>query len=137
MTTTGRKLHLLNWKIVTTAKATGGLGIQRLHTKNQALLASLSWKLFQLPTTLWASTQLHKYLHLHTSNTTHSPVWRNIINGWSFCQHGLQWQMALGIILNFGMILGLGRVHILAICHLGVIATSKRNHNNSPISYSY
>lgn len=37
--TTKRRLHLVNWKTVTTPKHEGGLGIQDLQTKNQALLA--------------------------------------------------------------------------------------------------
>lgn len=35
-----RKLHLLNWKTVTSSKDNGGLGIQKLRGKNEALLSS-------------------------------------------------------------------------------------------------
>lgn len=40
-TQTRKILHLLNWQIVTAPKDSGGLGIQQLRHKNNAILASL------------------------------------------------------------------------------------------------
>lgn len=42
-TQTRKKFHLLNWKLVTQPKESGGLGIQQLRHKNNALLAILAW----------------------------------------------------------------------------------------------
>ncbi|KAK6778034.1 hypothetical protein RDI58_024752 [Solanum bulbocastanum] len=49
-TPTHKRLHLLKWSCITQPKDSGGLGIQDLHTKNKALLASTAWRLFQSPT---------------------------------------------------------------------------------------
>lgn len=49
-----KKMHLIKWVRITSPNELGGLGIQQLRPKNNALLASLAWRLFQYPKTLWA-----------------------------------------------------------------------------------
>lgn len=53
-TATRKKMHLIKWVRITSPNELGGLGIQQLRPKNNALLASLAWRLFQYPKTLWA-----------------------------------------------------------------------------------
>lgn len=48
-----RRLHLINWHVITTNKDQGGLGIQRLKDKNDALLAATAWRLFHNPHSHW------------------------------------------------------------------------------------
>lgn len=47
-----RKLHLINWALVTTPKKHGGLGIPKLKYKNLAILANLLWRYSNNPSTL-------------------------------------------------------------------------------------
>lgn len=54
------KLHLIKWATVQLPKAQGELGIQNLHHKNNALLGSLAWRLFQSPSSYWAKVILLK-----------------------------------------------------------------------------
>lgn len=48
-TQTRKKLHLLNWQSITAPKDSGILGTQQLRHKNNALLASLAWRIFHSP----------------------------------------------------------------------------------------
>lgn len=58
----------------------GGLNIQNLITKNNILLASLAWRIFQKPQALSAKTLLNKYLSQKTVANC-SLTWRNILKG--------------------------------------------------------
>lgn len=91
-TAMSKQLHLLQWKPVTSPTK---FLIQPLRTKNNALLASLAWRLFS-PHSLWAKTLLNKYLLISSVVTNHSPIWRNILKGWDHCQLGLQWKIGTG-----------------------------------------
>ncbi|KAG5614977.1 hypothetical protein H5410_014801 [Solanum commersonii] len=82
-----RKLHLLNWDIVTRPKGEGGLGIQKCKLKNDALLSKLAWRIYKNPTTLWAALLINKYTRNTNLNTidkhliTISSTWKNIMLG--------------------------------------------------------
>ena len=56
-----RKLHLVNWNVVTLPKLYGGLGIFKMRARNEALLAKLCWRIANNPEALWAKTIIKKY----------------------------------------------------------------------------
>lgn len=74
-----RKLHLVNWDLVTRTKGEGGLGLRKDRSKNLTLLASLAWRLANNPTNLWEITLLQKYSHKPSEKG--SFIWKNIIKG--------------------------------------------------------
>lgn len=77
----------------------GGLNIQNLRAKNFALLASLAWRIFQNPQSLWARTLLNKYLP--QKNIWHgSSTWRNILKDWNHCQRGIKWKVGTRNYIN-------------------------------------
>ncbi|KAF3651675.1 putative germin-like protein subfamily 3 member 2-like [Capsicum annuum] len=71
------KIYLLKWLDVTTPKDTRGLGIQRLMTKNLALLASSAWHVFYFDAP-WAQILRSKYLGRKDGN---SRIWKAIMTG--------------------------------------------------------
>lgn len=77
-----RELNLVKWSVVQKLKTYGGLGIQNLTTKSQALLGILAWRLFHNRRSLWAATLLHIHLN-KKSRTPGSTIWKNIIAGWN------------------------------------------------------
>ena len=59
--TNGKKrIHLLNWEIVTQSKKQGSLGIKSTWKMNIAFMAKLRWRLL-LEESLWAKVILNKY----------------------------------------------------------------------------
>lgn len=92
-----RRLHLLKWDKISTPKEQGGLGIQWLRDKNDALLASTAWKLFHIPRGPWAAFLISKYITMrrHPLKRT-STLWKHIINGWNTCQNGSFWHVTRG-----------------------------------------
>lgn len=64
---TKHKLHLVNWKIVTTPLSFNGLGIPNVKTRNSALLMILH--------------------HVYSKNPTkRSPIFKSIQLGWNLCK---------------------------------------------------
>ncbi|KAG5600420.1 hypothetical protein H5410_031790 [Solanum commersonii] len=60
-TTQKKKLHYINWDLVTKPKRNRGLGISKSLDINLASIASLSWRLFPNYKSLWACTLINKY----------------------------------------------------------------------------
>ena len=50
---TGRKIHLVNWKVVCTQKENEGLGIRRMGSLNKALLGKWIWRFAVEKEVLW------------------------------------------------------------------------------------
>ena len=49
-----RKMHLVQWKMVTKPKKGGGLGIKSMQQLNDASLMKLQWRLITDPNAIWA-----------------------------------------------------------------------------------
>lgn len=97
-----RKFHLIRWESVTTSRVEGGLGIQNLRKKNQALLASTALRLFHSPSTLWASLLISKNISSNTKQTSQlSRSWKHVRMLWSSCQQGIVWRLSTGTNVNF------------------------------------
>lgn len=54
-TTTTKKIHLINWRIDSSDKRNGGLGIHAATDKNLVNLANLTWRLINNTQTPWAT----------------------------------------------------------------------------------
>lgn len=76
-----RKIHLVNWDIVTRPKDHCGLGIHKTRAQNLALIAKLNWKLLTANPSLWAHVLKAKYLSKNairnpwTANGSCSRMW--------------------------------------------------------------
>lgn len=49
-----RKLHLLSWEQICRPRSKGGLGLNNLASRNEALVMKLVWRYRQEPNALWA-----------------------------------------------------------------------------------
>lgn len=58
-----KKMCWVSWKKLTQARGVGGLGFRDLQCFNDALLAKISWRILNNPTSLLAKTLLGKYCH--------------------------------------------------------------------------
>lgn len=81
-----RKIHLINWDIITSPKSKGGLGIQKLVPKNLAMLTSLLWRysraiMWVEPGPKWASWVIPKWVRVSWA----SPKWSQ--TSWAFCKN--------------------------------------------------
>lgn len=96
-----RKLHSVRWERVTTSKVEGGLDIQRLKEKNQALLANTAWRLFHNPS-FFMGILISEYISPNTHHSCRpSRTWKNILLWWSACQQGLVWRISTGTNVQF------------------------------------
>ena len=57
-----RKLHLINWEIMTKGKDMGGLGIRSMQKMSLAFMAKLRWRLLLAKNELWAQILHSKYV---------------------------------------------------------------------------
>lgn len=85
-----KKIQYLSWEVVTLPKSQGGLGICKAHDKNLALLASLSWRLFLHPNTLWAQTLINKY-NSSKNKIFHAFIWESVLRGGNLCSKAIAW----------------------------------------------
>jgi len=101
-TTTVRKIHLVNWNIVTKPKAFGGLGIHAMRQLNSAFLAKLGWRVLHEPDSFWARVLRAKYcrgrsgLEGLSSKPSDSHVWWGITETTDILQQGLGVAVANG-----------------------------------------
>ena len=56
-----RKMHWVNWDVVTKPKDAGGLGLQSAKGRNMALLAKLNWRFHSEKSSMWAKVLKFKY----------------------------------------------------------------------------
>ena len=83
-----KKVHLLNWKIITQAKKDGGLGIKRSKSRNLALLANRAWKLHFPTSEVWANLFKSKYLATRSLNYRKSIVHKGLRMAAEVCDRG-------------------------------------------------
>ena len=88
-----RKLHLVNWNIVTLPKQYGGLGIFQMRTRNEGLLAKLCWRIANNPKALWAKIFIKKYLSSSFvgKKKNSSIIWATCKKGGPIFMQGLKW----------------------------------------------
>lgn len=97
-TNEGKKLHLINWKTITSTKNLGGLGLNNANSENTALLSGLTSRILSNPTTPWASILINKYSNSRSKN--HSFIWKGILKGWTICSKAILWQPRQNFTLN-------------------------------------
>ncbi|KAK7845916.1 putative ribonuclease h protein [Quercus suber] len=87
---TKKKLHAINWDVVTKPEHLGGLGLKKSFPQNKSLLAKRAWAMHTNENTTWADTLRKKYL---TSNTAKrkSTIWNNIQKSEPICKLGTRW----------------------------------------------
>ena len=96
-----RKLHLVNWNVVTLPKLYGGLGIFQMRARNEALLAKLCWRIANNPEALWAKTIIKKYLSgsFVGRKKNCSCIWVACRKGGPIFLQGLKWTIYNGCLL--------------------------------------
>ena len=97
-----RKMHLVGWSKIIKSKEEGGLGIQAARAKNIALLAKLSWRLYQEKDSLWT-----KYCSQIRRNSKDpdklscSPCWTAVKKGFPIFAKGVGWSVGKNSSLRF------------------------------------
>jgi ribonuclease HI len=79
-----RRYHAVKWDTVTTPKWSGGLGLRKLVTMNQACLMKLNWKFHSNNNNLWCSVLKVKYVDgrangLEETRSTDSTLWKSLV----------------------------------------------------------
>ena len=95
----------VSWETMAKPKALGGLGLRDFHDFNIALLAKISWRLFQDPHCLLGKVLFGKYCPENniltaaaTSNISHG--WRSILLGRDLLIKNLGWLVGNGKDIN-------------------------------------
>lgn len=76
--TSSKKMHAVNWDIVTLPKHLGGLGIKKSMACNKAFLAKQAWALHTNSPNFWAETLRKKYPITSNTIKRKSPAWSSI-----------------------------------------------------------
>ncbi|GLT28325.1 hypothetical protein SLA2020_032670 [Shorea laevis] len=89
-----RKIHLVNWNIVSSPKHLGGLGLKSARETNLVAMCKLNWRLHQEKDKTWSDMFRSKYnvLNCHSRPTVAgSPIWKAITKGYDLFSLGLKW----------------------------------------------
>ncbi|RVW55567.1 Transposon TX1 uncharacterized 149 kDa protein [Vitis vinifera] len=105
---TGRKIHLINWKVVCTQKEKGGLGIRRMGLLNKALLGKWIWRFAVEKDVLWKKVIGVKH-GLEgcgwKSKEARGPfgvgVWKEILKEMSWCWNNMEFKVGRGTKIMF------------------------------------
>jgi len=92
-------MHLIGWDTVTKNKEEGVIGIQKCELRNRALHATLAWRTFRNPNSLWSRILTSKYLknvNPPKGKRVVSRTWKNIQKGWEVCQKASRWVIHRG-----------------------------------------
>ncbi|KAL9672015.1 hypothetical protein QQ045_009589 [Rhodiola kirilowii] len=105
-----RKLHYVNWEIVSKPKKFGGLGIQSLVEKNMVLLAKWWWQLISGRGGLWRRMIIEKYGFKGLLDHSRGSVYpRRLSNSWKNIMAVVKGNDEIGTAFREGVILKLGR----------------------------
>ncbi|RVW57146.1 putative ribonuclease H protein [Vitis vinifera] len=105
---TGRKIHLINWKVVCTQKEKRGLGIRRMGLLNKALLGKWIWRFAVEKDVLWKKVIGVKH-GLEgcgwKSKEVRGPfgvgVWKEILKEMSWCWNNMKFKVGRGTKIMF------------------------------------
>ena len=105
---TGRKIHLVNWKVVCTQKDKGGLGIRRMGLLNKALLGKWIWRFAVEKDVLWKKVIGVKH-GLEgggwKSKEARGPfgvgVWKEILKEMGWCWNNMKFKVGRGNKVRF------------------------------------
>lgn len=100
-----RKIHLINYNLVTQPKSEGGLHLKDAYFQNQAFAVGLAWRFINhLTSSPWPSILHAKYIskeafhpfRIPNIKSSDSPIWKFLIIGWTLCQEHIKWAMGNG-----------------------------------------
>ncbi|GLT73561.1 hypothetical protein SLA2020_454110 [Shorea laevis] len=99
-----RKIHLVNWNIVSSPRHLGGLGLKSAKETNLVAMCKLNWRLHQEKDKVWSNMFRSKY-NIHDCHSrpagTGSPVWKAITKGYDLFNLGLKWVPHTGTKISF------------------------------------
>ncbi|RVW53576.1 LINE-1 reverse transcriptase-like [Vitis vinifera] len=100
----GRKIHLVNWKVVCTQKDKGGLGIRRMGLLNKALLGKWIWRFAVEKDVLWKKVIGVKYglegggwKSKEARGPFGAGVWKEILKEMGWCWNNMKFKVGRGI----------------------------------------
>lgn len=102
-----RKIHLVNWEMVTRPKSKGGLDLHRFQEFNTALLGKIAWGLLIRPNELWAQFLINKYRGRWgdgwklTTKQGDSWLWNAIVGAWNEINRWVGWSLNDGCRIKF------------------------------------
>ncbi|KAJ9709030.1 hypothetical protein PVL29_000829 [Vitis rotundifolia] len=103
-----KKIHLINWEVVCTQKAKGGLGIRKIETLNKALLGKWIWRFASDRDILWKKVIGTKYgkegFGWRTKGTRETygvGVWKEILKEANWCWDYLMFKVGKGTRVSF------------------------------------
>ncbi|RVW53000.1 Suppressor of mec-8 and unc-52 protein-like 1 [Vitis vinifera] len=105
---TGRKIHLVNWKVVCTQKDKGGLGIRRMGLLNKALLGKWIWRFAVEKDVLWKKVIGVKYglegggwKSKEARGPFGAGVWKEILKEMGWCWNNMKFKVGRGNKVRF------------------------------------
>ncbi|PNY17666.1 ribonuclease H [Trifolium pratense] len=92
-----RKIHLINWNVMTLPRQMGGLAIRDLYTMNRACTMKMGWQLRNGDNSLWCKILRSKYGRGSIDERTltikpgDSHIWKGLVQTWDEFQNGERW----------------------------------------------
>ena len=96
-----KKIHLLNWDIISQPKNVGGLGIKKSKCRNVALLAKRTWTLQLGSNEIWTDLFKHKYNSSGSANQCKSIIYKSFCLANTVCDKGRGFLIGNGHSINF------------------------------------
>lgn len=100
-----RKIHLINWAVITQSKSKGGLQIKDAFFQNQAFVVGLAWRFLNNASfSPWTDVLHAKYLpknlfhpfRIPSIKSYDSPIKKFLVKGWFVCQNHMKWSIGDG-----------------------------------------